>query len=121
MGVLTFTTEEMISSCIEMMRENYENEGSKKELIIEVDTFEQATQIFAYIIGKYTEVFSPVKDLPLLEKWNLGGREFHMYSMKIYDFYVSVGYNSFDENTFDDLSEDCFIVDLRSFELNYEV
>ena len=121
MSILSFNVENMIESCIEMMHESREAGNGKEELIIEVDTFEQATQIFSYVIGKYSEVFSLVQDLPLLEEWNIGGRKFHMYSMKIYDFYVSIGYNSFDEDTFNDLSDDCFVVDLRSFDLTYEV
>ena len=56
------------------LQELKNNVNGKTEVDIEVDTFEQATQIFAYLMEHYHESFEIATEIGLYEKNDGGGQ-----------------------------------------------
>ena len=115
--ILIYEVEEMIDGIIGLMQTQdiEKNDRAKHEVIIEVDTLTQATQIVSYILGEYEEIFENVSDIEFYESYSIGEKSGGSYYFKLDGRYWSVGHNSLTSDMMAELSDsDTLVLDLRT-------
>ena len=115
--MFSYEVETMIDSVVGLMQiqDIKENDDAKQEVLIEVDTLQQATQIVNHILEEYEEIFENVNDVEFYESYSIGEKSGGSYYFKLDGKYWSVGHNSLTSDMMAELSDsDTFVLDLRT-------
>lgn len=108
----------LIDSALDILRKCNQN-LYKQDLIIEVNTLEEMHLIYAYFLERYSnDIIISAKE-PLFYEQEFNEHNSYMYTFKIFkNIYISL---CFDGSNYDfcdyGLWMECFILDLRTFDL----